>query len=153
MMTPIKLAKIVHGEYVFLVSKSPDLSNINNYKDQLTSHGVKHLVKLSENEYNGNILMSSGIAVTNIPIKDGMTPSKHDTEIWLDIVKKDKIVAVHCLSGLGRAPLMVAIAMVKLGKIDPLVAITTMRGHIRGCMNKKQITYLTEMTHDRCCIM
>jgi protein tyrosine phosphatase type 4A len=50
-------------------------------------------------------------------------------------------VAVHCVAGLGRAPVLVAIALIELG-MAPLDAIEYIRGKRRGAFNKPQITFL-----------
>lgn len=50
-------------------------------------------------------------------------------------------VAVHCVAGLGRAPVLVAIALIELG-MAPLDAIEYIREKRRGAFNKPQITFL-----------
>lgn len=50
-------------------------------------------------------------------------------------------VAVHCVAGLGRAPVLVAIALIELG-MAPLDAIEYIREKRRGAFNRPQITFL-----------
>lgn len=50
-------------------------------------------------------------------------------------------IAVHCVAGLGRAPVLVAIALIELG-MAPLDAIEYIRDKRRGAFNKPQITFL-----------
>jgi protein tyrosine phosphatase type 4A len=50
-------------------------------------------------------------------------------------------VAVHCVAGLGRAPVLVAIALVEAG-LQPLEAVTAIREKRKGAINRKQLTYL-----------
>lgn len=50
-------------------------------------------------------------------------------------------MAVHCVAGLGRAPVLVAIALIQLG-MAPLDAIEFIREKRRGAFNKPQITFL-----------
>lgn len=50
-------------------------------------------------------------------------------------------IAVHCVAGLGRAPILVAIAMVELGMVN-LDTVEFIRSHRRGCFNSHQIQYI-----------
>lgn len=54
----------------------------------------------------------------------------------------EKTVAVHCVAGLGRAPVLVAIALVEFCGMDPVDAVTYIRQHRRGAINEKQLNYL-----------
>jgi len=69
---------------------------------------------------------SNGVGITNTSI----TPLPERT------------VAVHCVAGLGRAPVLVAIALVEFGGMDPVDAVTFIRQHRRGAINEKQLNYL-----------
>lgn len=51
------------------------------------------------------------------------------------------MIAVHCVAGLGRAPVLVAIALIEMG-MKPLDAIEFIRSKRRGAFNKPQIAYL-----------
>ena len=52
-------------------------------------------------------------------------------------------IAVHCLSGLGRAPVLVAIALIEAG-LDPSHAIDLIRRNRQGALNQNQIRFLME---------
>jgi protein tyrosine phosphatase type 4A len=51
-------------------------------------------------------------------------------------------IAVHCVAGLGRAPALVAIALIELLDMQPLDAVEFIRRKRRGSFNKPQIAYL-----------
>jgi len=51
-------------------------------------------------------------------------------------------IAVHCVAGLGRAPLLVAIALVEEGMDGPMDALQEVRRRRPGALNYKQIAYL-----------
>ncbi|KAG2233667.1 hypothetical protein INT48_008457 [Thamnidium elegans] len=96
--------------------------------------------------YNSQILLQNGINVIDLPFKDGGVPPPTIVHQWLQVVeskahKEPTTIAVHCVAGLGRAPVLVAIALIELG-MAPLDAIEYIRGKRRGAFNKPQISYL-----------
>ena len=74
---------------------------------------------------------------------------------WLELVKETffdsgKIktsqgncpsIAVHCLSGMGRAPVLVAIALIEAG-LDPSHAVYLIRRNRQGALNQTQIRFI-----------
>jgi hypothetical protein len=54
------------------------------------------------------------------------------------------VIAVHCVAGLGRAPLLVAIALMEFGGLSALDAIELIRSKRRGSLNSRQIRYLVD---------
>ncbi|KAA0191448.1 hypothetical protein HAZT_HAZT009017 [Hyalella azteca] len=82
---------------------------------------------------------SGGVAVTNPSLP------RQVVEEWLSLVRARRAVgttvAVHCVAGLGRAPVLVAIALMELGMRyeDAVQHIRTKR---RGAINAKQLAYL-----------
>ena len=63
----------------------------------------------------------NGIEVIDLPFEDGTSPPQLIIDEWLKILKKyysestDNCVAIHCVTGLGRAPVLVTIALMELG--------------------------------------
>jgi len=61
-----------------------------------------------------------------------------------DVKAKDKdapCIAVHCVAGLGRAPVLVAIALIEHGK-EAVDAVSFIRERRRGAINAVQLAYL-----------
>ncbi|KAH7815632.1 putative protein tyrosine phosphatase type iva protein 1 [Monocercomonoides exilis] len=53
------------------------------------------------------------------------------------------VITIHCVAGLGRAPLLVALAMIQYG-VDNAQAIASIREKRRGALNAKQAKYVLE---------
>ena len=90
------------------------------------------------------------------PFDDGHSPPQEIIDTWLDLVNHtfhgeskssddDSTIAVHCVAGLGRAPVLVAIALIEEG-MDAVEAVTMIRTHRRGAINAKQLNYLQTYT-------
>lgn len=156
-MTSMKTSVVIsHDNFKYIITSSPNPNNISGYKDLLLFHGVKTVVKLcEEKEYNFEELEKHNIRVLDIPIQDGSTPDKIIMNKWIDIIKNEKdVIAVHCFSGLGRAPLFVCIGLIKINKFEPLDAVEFIRKHITAALNVKQVQYLNDInTNNKCSIM
>ena len=82
---------------------------------------------------------------------DGASPPADIILRWCTLVRstfdsKDSIdtkpcIAVHCVAGLGRAPVLVAIALIEYG-MDAVSAVTLIRSKRRGAINAVQLNYL-----------
>jgi protein tyrosine phosphatase type 4A len=80
-----------------------------------------------------------------MPFDDGTPPSKEILARWRTVVKQSEKanarVAIHCVAGLGRAPVMVAIALIDSG-LDSVAAVELIRKERRGAINRKQLDFL-----------
>lgn len=96
-----------------------------------------------------------------MPFKDGELPSPQVISQWLKLVVlhyhqvkacyangeggeevvDPPCIAVHCVAGLGRAPVLVVIALIEFG-CDPVDAVEAVRKNRPGALNKKQIRWL-----------
>jgi protein tyrosine phosphatase type 4A len=70
-----------------------------------------------------------------------LTNARH-VEASGEAASPDVCVAVHCQAGLGRAPALVAIALMERGGVAPLDAIAYIRERRKGAFNAKQMAYL-----------
>ena len=66
---------------------------------------------------------------------------------WLEFLKSrfhdspGSTIAIHCVAGLGRAPVLVALALIESGmKYED--AVTYIRKKRRGAINNKQLEFL-----------
>ncbi|CAO3595775.1 unnamed protein product [Absidia cylindrospora] len=114
---------------------------------------VKTVVRCCQPTYQAQRLAEQGIQVLDLPFKDGGLPPpqviQNDEQQQQQQGDDDKTlhqksqptIAVHCVAGLGRAPVLVAIALIEMG-MKPLDAIEYIRSKRRGAFNKPQIVFL-----------
>ena len=63
----------------------------------------------------------TGVTVSELSFTDGSAPTQEIVDKWLCLVSKeflsdpDTCIGVHCVTGLGRAPVLVATALIELG--------------------------------------
>lgn len=80
---------------------------------------------------------------------DGASPPDEIITSWLAVVnqtfgrksEEKPCIAVHCVAGLGRAPVLVAVALVEYG-LDAISAVQFIRERRRGAINATQLSYL-----------
>ncbi|ORZ34187.1 protein-tyrosine phosphatase-like protein, partial [Catenaria anguillulae PL171] len=142
-----------------VITDCPDPSSLSDYISglQLQAPTVAHLVRISDNavhSYDTAPFTAAGIEVHDwIKFDDGTTPTKDQVKLWLEflatLIREAKraglsecpAVAIHCVSGIGRAPLLVAVAFVECG-MDSLDAVEAIRKVRRGAFNTTQVRWL-----------
>eukprot|EP00760_Papus_ankaliazontas_P004758 PhM_4_TR12058/c0_g1_i1/m.5102/K18041/PTP4A; protein tyrosine phosphatase type IVA len=155
------------GALRFLIMDAPSPSSLSAYIKEMQKHNVSHLVRVCGPTYKSDIVERAGIAVHHWQFDDGAPPPKDVVEKWLELLDTmvqrrgsggggggqdvgsapvldgaPPTVAVHCVAGLGRAPILVAIALVEYGKFDPLDAIGHIRERRKGAINNVQLNWL-----------
>jgi protein tyrosine phosphatase type IVA len=129
----------------FLIMDAPREANLDSYIKEMVKNGVTALVRACEPTYRGHAeLSSAGIDLYDMEYPDGTSPPTELIQRWLDLVDRVKpgCIAIHCVAGLGRAPVMVAIALIEFANMDPVDAVTLIRSKRRGAINEKQLLYL-----------
>ncbi|XP_072459025.1 protein tyrosine phosphatase type IVA 3 isoform X2 [Notamacropus eugenii] len=141
------------------------------FSEDLKKYGATTVVRVCEVTYDKTPLEKDGITVMDWPFDDGAPPPGKIVEDWLNLLKTKffedpgSCVAVHCVAGLGRAPVLVALALIESGmKYED--AIQFIRQKRRGAINSKQLTYLEKYRpkqrlrfkdphnhKNKCCIM
>jgi protein tyrosine phosphatase type 4A len=142
-------AEIEFGKMRFLITEQPQDATIHNYITILESHRVSHLVCATDPTYRIDELTTAGVDFTELPFPDGSAPTPEIVEKWLSLVNKEfatdptTCVGVHCVTGLGRAPVLVAVALIELGmKYED--AVEQIRKKRRGAINAKQLEFLAK---------
>lgn len=83
--------------------------------------------------------------------EDGSVPSRDLIERYFNLLNDlannapantGVTIGIHCVSGIGRAPLFVCMALIERG-MDRLDAVEFIRSKRRGAINKKQLEWIT----------
>ncbi|KAF9977518.1 Protein tyrosine phosphatase type IVA 1 [Actinomortierella ambigua] len=145
----------------FLILDCPTDSTLPFYLAELKRNNVTDVVRCCEPTYRAETLQNQGIKVHDWPFRDGAVPPVSIIKNWLQLVDSRIVrrrspspgmsgeeeehapptLAVHCVAGLGRAPILVAIAMIELGMAN-LDTVEFIRRRRRGCFNSNQIQYI-----------
>ncbi|XP_022190641.1 protein tyrosine phosphatase type IVA 1 [Nilaparvata lugens] len=140
--------EIEYKNMKFLITDRPTDQNIQSYILELKKHNVKDVVRVCEPTYKIEELRTEGISVKDLAYDDGTSPPSDVIEEWFELLKirfkesPDACVAVHCVAGLGRAPVLVALALIELGmKYED--AVEMIRKKRRGAINSKQLAFLS----------
>jgi len=157
----------------FLIMDAPRPSNLHLYIRECRKHHVTDVVRVCESTYSSSGLETAGISVHELPYSDGHSPPQDVLDRWLKLVSErffrspssssavasvttangtnlasvsalQPCIAVHCVAGLGRAPVLVAIALVEFARMDPVEAVVLIRQHRRGAINDKQLHWLEQ---------
>ena len=156
----------------FLIMDAPSPSNLPLYIKHLQKNHVKHLVRMCGPTYKTEIVEKAGIIVHSMAFEDGAPPSPIIIKKWLTLLDfilnlSDELpdtlthhldksnnnlkgsdtddfptIAVHCVAGLGRAPMLVAIALIEYANIPALDAVGLIREKRRGAINQVQLNWL-----------
>ena len=98
-----------------------------------------------------------------MPFPDGDAPPKAVVDNWLSICKKvfknasgsgaeGPAIGIHCVAGLGRAPILVTIALIESG-LDAVSAVNLIRTKRKGAINRMQLQYLKKYKKSGGCII
>eukprot|EP00518_Triparma_eleuthera_P013533 CAMPEP_0182474512 /NCGR_PEP_ID=MMETSP1319-20130603/25782_1 /TAXON_ID=172717 /ORGANISM="Bolidomonas pacifica, Strain RCC208" /LENGTH=147 /DNA_ID=CAMNT_0024675413 /DNA_START=105 /DNA_END=545 /DNA_ORIENTATION=- len=130
----------------FLIMDTPNDQNLHLYIKELEKNRITDVVRACEQTYNPEPVETAGIRVHEMAFADGEPPPDEVIQRWLDVVEErfggkkrgDGGIAVHCVAGLGRAPVLVAIALIEHG-YDAVQAVDFIRRQRRGAINQRQL--------------
>lgn len=140
-------ARIEHKGMKFLITDRPSDTTIQSYIMELKKNNVCTVVRVCEPSYKTDELKNEHITVRDLAFEDGTFPPNNIVEQWFEVLREkhhenpDACVAVHCVAGLGRAPVLVALALIELG-LKYEAAVELIRDKRRGAINAKQLSYL-----------
>jgi len=108
---------------------------------------VTDVVRVCQPDYSVQLLTDQAIHVHDWYFEDGTLPPAQIIADWFELLlmrfreSPDACIAVHCVAGLGRAPVLVALALIELGmKFED--AVELIRTRRRGAINANQLNFL-----------
>ncbi|XP_072264577.1 protein tyrosine phosphatase type IVA 1 isoform X2 [Pyxicephalus adspersus] len=113
--------EITYKNMRFLITHNPTNATLNKFIEELKKYGVTTVVRVCEATYDTTLVEKEGIQVLDWPFDDGAPPSSQIVDDWLNLLKAKFreepgcCIAVHCVAGLGRAPVLVALALIECG--------------------------------------
>jgi len=126
----------------FLITNSPINQTIQEYVKILLNNDITVVIRLCEKTYDEDYLKQNNIYFIDMFIEDGLYPSDTDITNFFNICSKYQNIAIHCKSGLGRAPLLVALHYIIVEKKSIIETISSIRDKIRGAFNTKQLNFI-----------
>lgn len=158
-MVPCRRSESDDILFNFLILDAPSPSSLPAYVKILQKHKVSHLVRVCGPTYNSELLEKNGIKVHGWMFEDGAPPPPSVVEDWLNLLDAEEgkftrsmaetgvlpappTIAVHCVAGLGRAPILVALALVEYANVAPLDAVGYVRERRNGAINQVQLYWL-----------
>jgi protein tyrosine phosphatase type 4A len=141
------------GLLSFLITDcpQPDKESLVVFCNLQKANSSIAIVRISNPTYDTELLISNGISVYEFYFEDGSVPSDDLVTRYLTLLdrikeeNKDKeiTIGIHCVSGIGRAPLLVCLALVD-GGMERLDAVAFIREKRRGAINNKQLAWLSD---------
>ena len=123
----------------FYIGGTPIQNNLNSFIQKVKEHKIKHIVRLCDPSYDDKVF--NDVTIHDWQFKDGDIPSQDIIDKWKILIKTNEPILVHCVAGLGRAPTLVAIALMELN-ITPYDSVRLIRQTRPGAINTKQLQFI-----------
>mmetsp|Transcript_44853 Transcript_44853/g.100788 ORF Transcript_44853/g.100788 Transcript_44853/m.100788 type:complete len:172 (+) Transcript_44853:110-625(+) len=146
-----RICLIEHIDSKIVIMDAPNDNTSALYVKELKAYGVTDVVRTCEPTYAVEKFEKESIQVHDWAFPDGAAPPDDLLEKWTDLIQlryrsKDPgqigVVAVHCVAGLGRAPVMAAVALMELTGIDCWDVVEKIREKQKGAINARQLEFL-----------
>ncbi|CAO3589843.1 unnamed protein product [Absidia cylindrospora] len=133
----------------FLIVDAPSTNNLPLYIKEFERWQVTDVVRCCEATYPKEPLQEKGIETHDWVFSDGASPPATIVDTWLNLIEKrfhgvdhpSNCIAIHCVAGLGRCCVLVAIALIEQG-MPALDAVAYIRERRRGAINNKQLKFI-----------
>mmetsp|Transcript_21859 Transcript_21859/g.63074 ORF Transcript_21859/g.63074 Transcript_21859/m.63074 type:complete len:171 (+) Transcript_21859:141-653(+) len=138
-----------HGKFKMIIMDAPSDANAPAYVKELKVFGVTDVVRTCEPTYSTERFEKEHIQVHEMTFPDGAAPPDELIQRWNELIcnrykskESQGLVAVHCVAGLGRAPVMAAVALIEMTAMDPMDAVEKIREKQKGAINARQLKFL-----------
>lgn len=142
------LSEISYKDLRFIIMDRPSDATVPQLIEQFKRANVRDVIRVCEPSYKTDTLNGAGITVHDWQFDDGSPPPQEIIDKWFELIQRrheedqNACFAVHCIAGLGRGPVMVALALMELGmKYEDTIEFV--REKRRGAFNQKQLKYLS----------
>lgn len=148
----------------FLITDAPSDKSMKRFISTLQQHRCSTVVRACAAQCDESPLEAAGISLTALEFEDGTAPPDEIVASWCALVHRtagsaesseSPSIAVHCVAGLGRSPVLAAIGLIELGA-SPLDAVRRVREARPGAINQPQLRFLQTYKASRskgCCIV
>eukprot|EP01105_Mastigella_eilhardi_P022891 TRINITY_DN5706_c0_g1_i1.p1 TRINITY_DN5706_c0_g1~~TRINITY_DN5706_c0_g1_i1.p1 ORF type:complete len:183 (+),score=59.06 TRINITY_DN5706_c0_g1_i1:51-599(+) len=168
-MASVKPRYMSYNGMNFLIFEEPSDDALPDYVQEFKAYNVRHIVAACKISYDKRVLEEQGYIhhvrwpvsllstplnacarrAQELPFTDGAAPPNEVIDAWIELVfavfakKKgaSEAIGIHCAAGLGRAPVLVSIALIE-GGTNPLEAVSKVREACPGAINTHQIHFL-----------
>jgi protein tyrosine phosphatase type 4A len=160
----VDVGVVKHARLNFLITDAPSDKSIKRFIATLQQHRCQTVVRTCEAQCDESPLEAAGISLTALEFDDGTAPPDDIVASWCALIRRTASaaeisetpsIAVHCIAGLGRSPVLVAIGLIELG-VSPLDAVRRVREARPGAINQPQLRFLQTYKASRskgCCII
>ena len=132
----------------FVLCRSPRNNCVSEFIQAWKELGVTHVVRVATPVYDKTPVEAAGIRVVDdFPFEDQGCPDAKTATGFVDFVRSVQpgaVICVHCVAGMGRAPLMVGLALVRNG-CSPDETVKYIREMRKGALNREQEQYLRKI--------
>ncbi|VUZ40242.1 unnamed protein product [Hymenolepis diminuta] len=155
------ITDVVYKGMNFIIMDSPAADTVQTFAKECSRLHVSDVIRVCEDKYPVEPFENVGIRVHHWEFEDGSFPPDDILDKWFELLRlrfygskkttsgdgnsSDHAtpgpVAVHCLAGYGRAPVLVAVALMELGMPNQ-DAIELIRSKRKGAFNDRQVESL-----------
>jgi len=146
MNTYLNISHIEYNNLSFYISNLPKKNQANDFFSFLKKNNINYVVRVCyESTFPDSLYLDNSIQIFNLPYADGTIPDENLVYQWLKIYNNQKgNVLIHCMCGLGRAPLLATIIIIEETEENFYTIIDLIRNSVKNAFNKKQLIFLNK---------
>jgi len=135
--------ELIKDNRIFLITPSPNERLIKDYIKILKEKSINLVIKATyDNLYNVSIYNKNNIEYIELQFDDGSVPTDDIILKLIEIIKQYNSICIHCLSGLGRAPVLMALILILQYNYKPIDAVIKIKKKIIYAFNTTQLEFL-----------